>query len=142
MSRSKDKLIKFIKEVGDFPPKVVSSTENWKQYLCYIGEAIRAIKQDNGVNDLIVNATCNMMVTNILTASGMLSSSAQLMNIVARTALRAVKIISFVTDIISLVENSQNLQEGKKSECAEELRQMAQTLESSLEALKEIQRLI
>ncbi|XP_004648835.2 apolipoprotein L3-like [Octodon degus] len=142
VSNIMDKLQKFTKEVGYFPPKVISSTENWNQYLTEIGKAIRTIKEANGDRDVIVSAQYNMMIQNIcfnsdVPVTTVLNHSVRIMNI-ARVLMKVANIVFFVLDVIDLAHNAKKLQEGAKSEYAEELRKLAQHLEDHLQELEEI----
>ncbi|XP_005379703.1 PREDICTED: apolipoprotein L2-like [Chinchilla lanigera] len=138
------KLKMFIQEVGNFPLKVISSTENWSQYLNDIGKLIGSIKQAKGDHDLIINAQYDMMIENILLESGNQANTAirPLLRVrsIARTLLRVVNICFVVKDMIDLEKNSKHLQEGAKSEYAEELRSVAQALQRHLEDLEEIRK--
>ncbi|XP_005379704.1 PREDICTED: apolipoprotein L3-like [Chinchilla lanigera] len=144
VSNIMDKLKGFIQEIGYIPPKVISSTEYWSQFLEDIGKTIDVIKQAKGDLHLIFSATYNMMFRNILFESGMplnvvFQHSGRIMKI-AEALLRVVNVFFFVIDMIDLAGNSKHLQEGAKSEYAEELRQWAQALQNHLKDLEEIQK--
>ncbi|XP_005379705.1 PREDICTED: apolipoprotein L2-like [Chinchilla lanigera] len=139
------KLTRFMQDIGNFPPKVVSSTENWSQHLKDIGKTIGSIKQAKGDHNLIISAQYGMLIKNICLGSCNQLNTAvrpflQVMSM-ARKALRVVSMAFFVIDMIDLANNSKHLQEGAKSEYAEELRKVAAALQSHLEDLEEMFRL-
>ncbi|XP_004648780.1 apolipoprotein L3-like, partial [Octodon degus] len=142
VSNIKDKLLRFTQEVGHFPPKVISSTENWNQYLIEIGKAIRTIKQASCDRNIVVSDQYNM-IQNICFNSGVsvkivLGQSVQNMNI-AQILHKFANVDFSESNMIELANNAKKLQEGAKSDYAEELRKLAHDLEGHLKDFEEIQ---
>lgn len=60
----------------------------------------------------------------------------------AKIAGMATAGFGFLVDVISLVKSSKHLHEGAKAESSEELRQQAQELETQLETLSKIHKIL
>ncbi|EHB14173.1 Apolipoprotein L3, partial [Heterocephalus glaber] len=136
-------LTRFTERVGHFAPRVVSSSENWKEFLKDMGKSIRAIKLAMGDRALI-----SLITTSLSIGNEMMQGGAKLMRpcigSLARAITRGTKIVGvgtgvvgFGLDIYNLVEDSKHLHKGAKSDLGEELQKQAKELETILEHLQQ-----
>ncbi|XP_047596973.1 apolipoprotein L2-like [Lutra lutra] len=135
------------KVLCDRIPQIYSLTGKCFRVLQSIARNVRAIKLAKVKPGLVVKARHLMTAQRISVRSGRqvqkaFGGTALAMTKGARIMGVATAGVSLAMDVVSLVNDSEHLQKGAKTESAEDMRQKARELESKLEKLREIYKIL
>lgn len=137
-SNSTEKVIKEVVEKNT--PRLISASKNSFQNLEVMKKSIDAIKMTKA-NPRLANNAKRLMTTGKVSARNTrqvkkaFGGTVLAMTKRARIMGAATAGLALVLDVVSLIEDSNHLQEGAKAESAEKLRQQAQDLEQKLQEL-------